>query len=51
MLDAQLTRACVRRVRVPDWEWTYAVLKMIKLFTILTMFAHWQACIWGFVSS
>jgi len=34
-----------------QWEWTFAVLKMIKLFTILTTYAHWQACIWGFVSS
>jgi hypothetical protein len=24
------------------WEWTFAVLKMIKLFVILAVYAHWQ---------
>lgn len=33
------------------WEWTYAVTKMIKLFVFLTLYAHWQACVWGVVSS
>ena len=27
------------------WEWTYAVLKMIKLMILLNAFAHWQACL------
>jgi len=34
-----------------QWEWTYAVLKMVKLIVVLTVYAHWQACIWGLVSS
>ena len=34
-----------------QWEWTYAVLKMFKLLVILCFFAHWQACVWGLVSS
>ena len=25
-----------------QWEWTYAVMKMIKLIIILTIYAHWQ---------
>lgn len=33
------------------WEWTYAVTKMIKLFVFLALYAHWQACVWGVVSS
>jgi CRP-like cAMP-binding protein len=34
-----------------ELEWTYAVIKMIKLFTVLTAYAHWQACLWGLISS
>ena len=34
-----------------EWEWTFAVLKMVKLLIILTAYAHWQACIWGLISS
>ena len=34
-----------------EWEWTFAVLKMLKLFTFLTLYAHWQACVWGLISS
>ena len=30
---------------------TYAVLKMIKLVVWLVFFAHWQACLWGLISS
>ena len=33
------------------WEWTFAVLNMVKLCLILTLYAHWQACLWGLVSS
>lgn len=33
------------------WEWTFAVIKMIKLFVFLCLYAHWQACVWGLVSS
>ena len=33
------------------FEMTYAVLKMIKLVLVLTMYAHWQACLWGLISS
>ena len=34
-----------------ELEWTFAVIKMIKLFTVLTAYAHWQACLWGLISS
>ncbi len=34
-----------------ELEWTFAVLKMMKLFAILATFAHWQACLWGLASS
>jgi len=34
-----------------QWEWTYAVLKMVKLTVMLTIYAHWLACLWGLVSS
>ena len=34
-----------------QWEWTYAVLNMIKLFAQLCAYAHWQACLWGLISS
>jgi hypothetical protein len=33
------------------WEWTYGFIKMIKLFLVLIVFGHWQACLWGLVSS
>lgn len=33
------------------WEWTFAVIKMIKLFVFLGLYAHWQACVWGLISS
>ena len=33
------------------FEMTYAVLKMIKLVVWLIFFAHWQACLWGLISS
>ena len=33
------------------WEWTYAVLNIIKLVAVLCLYAHWQACLWGLVSS
>ena len=33
------------------WEWTFAIIKMIKLFVFLALYAHWQACVWGLVSS
>ena len=32
-------------------EWTYAVLKLLKFFLWLVIFAHFQACVWGLVSS
>ena len=32
-------------------EFTFAVLKMIKLITMLILFSHWQACLWGLLSS
>ena len=25
-----------------QWEWTFAKLKLIKLFTLLVIYAHWQ---------
>ena len=34
-----------------QWEWTFAVLKIVKLVVTLLIFAHWQACVWGLVSS
>jgi hypothetical protein len=34
-----------------QWEWTYAVLKMMKLLLVLVAYAHLQACLWGLVSS
>lgn len=34
-----------------QWEWTFAVLKIMKLIVILCIYAHWQACIWGLLSS
>ena len=33
------------------WEFTYGFIKMIKLFLVLTLYAHWQACAWGLLSS
>jgi hypothetical protein len=33
------------------WEWTYAQMKMAKLFALLLVYAHWQACLWALVSS
>ena len=34
-----------------ELEWTFAVIKMIKLLVVLTAYAHWQACLWGLISS
>ena len=33
-----------------QWEWTFSKLKLIRLFTTLVIFAHWQACIDGLLS-
>ena len=33
------------------WEWTFAVIKMIKLVVLLLVFAHFQACLYGVVTS
>ena len=33
------------------WEWTYAVLNIMKLVLALCFYAHWQACAWGLISS
>jgi CRP-like cAMP-binding protein len=38
-------------VLMNKFEWTYAALKMLKLFALLCVYAHWQACIWGLVST
>jgi len=32
-------------------EFTYAVLKMLKLVVLLLLWVHWQACLWGLVSN
>ena len=34
-----------------EWEWTYAVLRIMKLIIILVSYAHLQACIWGFAGN
>jgi len=36
---------------VHKWEWTFAVLNMVKLCLVLMLYAHMQACGWGLVSS
>jgi len=32
-------------------EMTYAKVKMVKLVLLLVLWSHWQACLWGLVSS
>ena len=32
------------------FELTYAVLELLKLFVLLIVWSHWQACLWGLVS-
>jgi len=32
-------------------ELTFAVLKMLKLISVLVLWSHWQACLWGLFSS
>jgi len=40
MLDVALHR----------WEWTFSVIKILKLIAILMLYTHFQACMWGLFS-
>mgnify|MGYP001333030335 CR=1 FL=1 len=33
------------------WEWTFSLLKMLKLCLLLLVYAHFQACVWGLFSA
>ena len=52
--DCQLTvpHGClsIADILMNRWEWTYAVIKMIKLFAFLTTYAHFQACLCAYNS-
>ena len=34
-----------------QWEWTFAVLNLVRLTILLSVYAHWQACFWGLAAS
>ena len=38
-------------VVLTDWEWTFAMLKLLKFAFFLFFYAHLQACVYGLVSS
>lgn len=38
-------------VALHHWEWTFAVLKLLKLVFLLCVYAHLQACVWGLLSA